>query len=115
MTDAQRWLPLKPETFEILLAMAEEAVHGYAILKALDARGVPVAASLLYRKIRRLMEDGLVSETVGPADLSLDDPRRRYYTLTAAGRGVVQAEASRIVELASSRRIRRLTEEVDHA
>ena len=115
MTDAQRWLPLKPETFEILLAMADEAVHGYAILKALDARGVRVAASLLYRKIRRLMEDGLVSETGGPADLSPDDPRRRYYTLTADGRAVLQAEAARIVELASSRRIRRLAGGLDHA
>jgi DNA-binding PadR family transcriptional regulator len=61
-SNVDRFLPLKPDVFEILLALSEGPAHGYAILKRLDERGVRVAASLLYRKLRRLMEETLVAE-----------------------------------------------------
>ena len=106
--DPTSFLPLKPIAFEILLALAEGELHGYAILKVLESHDVQLAASLLYRKLRRMMEDDLVEESdvrPGPDD---DDARRRYYRLTPLGHAVVRAEAARIVELAGSRQIRRL-------
>jgi DNA-binding PadR family transcriptional regulator len=114
MNDATaRFLPLNPDTFEILLALAEGELHGYAMLKELEARGIHIAASLLYRKLKRLMEDDLVAEV--RSRVAQDDTRRRYYRLTASGRSVLQAEAARIVELARNRDVRRLAARDTHA
>jgi DNA-binding PadR family transcriptional regulator len=109
MKDADGFLPLKPHALEILLALAEGERHGYGMLKALEARGAGMAASVLYRRLRRLMEDGLVTEVV--ARRGEDDARRRYYALTELGRTVAAAEAARIVGLARSGSIRRLAAE----
>lgn len=114
--DPTRFLPLKPDVFEILLALSHgEQLHGYAILKELEGRGVPVAASLLYRKLRRLMEEDLVAEASGRAVRPAGDPRRRYYRLTSTGRAVVRAEAARILALARDRQVRFLAEGGSHA
>lgn len=96
--------PLKPEIFEILAALSEGELHGYAILKAIEERGTPMAASLLYRKLRRLLEDGWVVECETPQEET--DPRRRFYALTERGRGALEREAKRIVELGQSSRVR---------
>lgn len=103
-----QFLPLKPDEFAILLALADGELHGYAILKVLERQEVRLAASLLYRKLKRMLEDGLVEESGDRRVPGDDDVRRRYYRLTGLGRAVTRAEASRIVELARSRRVRRL-------
>jgi len=107
MSDPESFLPLKPDVFEILLALEDEDLHGYAMLKVLEARGVPLAASLLYRKLRRMMEDGLVEQSDAGRRLD-DDARRQYYRLTRLGGVVVRAEAARVVDLARQRHVRRL-------
>src|SRR5215211_1820929 len=103
------FLPLKPDVFEILLALADGELHGYGILKVLEARDIGIATSLLYRKLRRLMEDRLVAEAAVRRGVH-EDARRRYYRLTSLGLSVVRAEATRIVELARDRHVRRLAE-----
>jgi DNA-binding PadR family transcriptional regulator len=110
----ERFLPLQPDAFEILLALSENELHGYGILKVLESRRISIAASLLYRKLRRLLADDLVRETTRPLHAA-DDPRRRYYRLTARGRRVLQAEAARIVQLGRERPIRRLAESTGDA
>jgi DNA-binding PadR family transcriptional regulator len=105
--DASSFLPLKPEVFEVLLALEPGDQHGYAILKAIEERGVGLAASLLYRKLKRLMEEGLVEES-RRVRRAHDDARRRYYRLTALGLEVVRAEARRIMVLARNGEVRRL-------
>ena len=112
--DSDRSSPLKPDVFEILLALKGGARHGYGILKVLEAREIKLPASLLYRKLRRLMDDGWVTE-MDPTPEEATDPRRRYYRLTAAGELVLRAEAARIVDLARSGQVRKLAEEKDHA
>jgi DNA-binding PadR family transcriptional regulator len=107
------WLPLKPEVFELLLALEGGDRHGYAMLKTMESRGVPLAASLLYRKLKRLIEDGLVEESAKRPRRGADDARRRYYQLTPLGRAVVGAEAKRIMELSRSRDVRRLAQSVE--
>lgn len=114
--DPIAFLPLKPDVFEILLALSRgEQLHGYAILKELEERGVPVAASLLYRKLKRLMDEGLVAEVKRAVVRPVDDQRRRYYRLTPPGRAVVQAEAARILELSRESQVRLLAEGFNHA
>jgi DNA-binding PadR family transcriptional regulator len=106
-TGPASFLPLKPDIFEMLLALEAGEQHGYALLKALEARGVAVAASLLYRKLKRLMEDGLVARSQR-LRAATEDVRRQYYRLTPLGRSVVRAEAQRIMELSRSQAVRRL-------
>ena len=105
--DVDAFLPLKPDAFEMLLALEDGELHGYALLKVLDAHGMTLAASLLYRKLRRMMEDGLVEESDRRPKPD-EDARRRYYRLTALGRAVVRAEAARVVDLSRKRQVRRL-------
>ena len=98
--DAQ--LPLAPAAFHILVALAEEDRHGYAIMELVAERTrgtVKLSPGTLYRTIQRLLEEGLIvepRERPSPAD---DDERRRYYRLTAFGRAVVRAEARRLAGL----------------
>jgi DNA-binding PadR family transcriptional regulator len=105
-TGPEALLPLNPDVFEVLAALSARDLHGYAILKEIEARGIDMAASLLYRKLRRLLEDGLVSEAEVEEARPGEDQRRRYYRLTPRGRAVLEAEARRIVELAESARVR---------
>jgi DNA-binding PadR family transcriptional regulator len=112
----ERYLPLKPDVFEILLALKGGHRHGYGILKTLDARDIKLPASLLYRKLRRLMDDEWVVESAPRTAAEAGDPRRRYYQLTPAGQAVLRAEAARIVALARSGHVRKLAQDAkaDH-
>ena len=111
MPDARSFLPLKPEDFQILLALDAADGHGYAILKRIeDATGgtVAMAPSPFYRKLKRLADRGLLTETDERPAPELDDERRRYYALTPLGRSVLEAEALRLVELAGGADVRAL-------
>jgi DNA-binding PadR family transcriptional regulator len=64
--------------------------------------------SNLYRRIRRLISDGLVEASDERPVPELDDERRRYYTLTRLGRAVLAAEARRMRVLVSEAEAARL-------
>src|ERR1035441_4324327 len=73
-------LPLPPATFHILLAVAEEDRHGYAIIQDVAARTngeVKLSAGTLYRSIQRMLEQGLIVETQDRPAPELDEERRR--------------------------------------
>ena len=94
--------PLKPVVFQILLALAEQDRHGYAIMGAVreGSQGrIRLGTGPLYRHLKRLLDDGLVEESGHRPAPDQDDQRRRYYHLTHAGRSVLQAEARRLAEL----------------
>ena len=64
--DIQRLLPLTPVAFEILLAVAEEDRHGYAILRDIQRStdgSMRVNPGTLYRAIARLVDSGLLVES----------------------------------------------------
>lgn len=113
--DPQSFLPLKPAVFHILLSLSDQELHGYGIMKAVEEAtdgGVRLHPSPLYRRLKRLLEQGVVKESEGPADSELDDERRRYYGLTALGRKVLAEEAARVMALSRSDAIRALAAEV---
>jgi len=99
---AESLLPLPPATFHILMALAEEDRHGYAIIQDVSARtggDLKLSAGTLYRSIQRMLEQGLITEPrerPAPAD---DDERRRYYRITPFGEAVARAEARRLTQL----------------
>src|ERR1022692_2158304 len=95
-------LPLPPATFHILLALADEDRHGYAIIQDVAARTngeLKLGAGTLYRSLQRMLEQGLIVETRERPSPEFDDERRRYYQITAFGRAVAQAEVRRLTRL----------------
>ncbi len=109
--DSDSSAPLKPDLFHILLALEEAERHGYGILKEVEQRTdgrIRLEPSPLYRRLKRLLDAGIVEESAKRPAPELDDERRRYYRLTEAGRRMLAAEARRVVALAGSERVRRL-------
>ncbi|HSA57043.1 MAG TPA: helix-turn-helix transcriptional regulator [Gemmatimonadaceae bacterium] len=110
MSDPADSLPLSAQVFHILLALVDEDLHGYAIIQDVAARtdgDVRLTASTLYAAIKRLLESGWIEE-LSRRPRTDDDPRRRYYRLTALGRDVARAEARRLERLAAMARAKRL-------
>jgi len=94
--------PLTPAVFHILLALADQARHGYAIIQDVAERTsgqLKLSPGTLYGSIKRLLEEGLIEETEERPDPELDDERRRYYRLTKHGRAAARAEAARLETL----------------
>lgn len=102
MDDPAALLPLPPVTFHILLALAGEDRHGYAIIQDVAMRTageVKLSAGTLYRSIQRMLEQGLIVETRDRPAPEEDDERRRYYRITRFGVEVARAEARRLSRL----------------
>jgi DNA-binding PadR family transcriptional regulator len=98
---------MSPQVFHILLSLADQDLHGYAIIADISGRTdgrVVLTASTLYAALKRLLDEGLVEELERPAE---DDPRRRYYRITRAGRNAGREEAARLESLAEMARAKR--------
>jgi DNA-binding PadR family transcriptional regulator len=96
------FLPLPAATFHILMALAEEDLHGYAIIQDVMARTggeLKLSAGTLYRSVQRMLEQGLITETRERPAPELDDERRRYYRITPFGSAVARAEVTRLAKL----------------
>src|SRR2546430_3084894 len=64
-SNAEPFGPLTPSMFHVLLALAGDDLHGYAILKEVELRTggkVRLSTGTLYGIIKRLLNDGLVVE-----------------------------------------------------
>ncbi len=102
-----RFLPLRSVEVDILLAVVGSPRHGYAILQEAEERagGHPgFEIPTLYRALRRLRDAGLVAQAEAPADAV--DERREYWAATARGRGVLEAELSRLEVIVATGRQR---------
>jgi len=100
--ERERLLPLPPAVFQILVALADQDRHGYAIMQDVAARTdgrMKLSPGTLYGSIKRMLDDGLIVEAEERPDPDEDDERRRYYRLTRFGRDVAQAEADRLATL----------------
>ena len=91
----------------ILLGIGPEERHGYAIMHEVTRitdGAVKLGPGAIYTTIKRLLSDGFIEESDERPDPALDDPRRRYYRLTALGRRVAAAETARLSELVAEAR-----------
>jgi DNA-binding PadR family transcriptional regulator len=108
-----RPVPLSATDWHVLVALHEEDLHGYAIMKivARDSGGaVSAEIGSLYRILSRLMAEGLVAEVRAPKDAPAETRGRprRYYRLTASGRAALRQESLRLRDahkLAEDRRL----------
>jgi DNA-binding PadR family transcriptional regulator len=95
--EVKRLMPLTPAVFFVLLALATEPKHGYAMMQyisELSERSVAMGPATLYSTLQRLSELGLVEEVSAPAEET--DKRRRYYALSGAGRKLLKIEVERL-------------------
>jgi len=88
--------PLSPAALQILLSLADEDRHGYGIMQEVSRQsdgGYKLGPGTLYDNLQRLLDRGFVQEAPRRDD---EDPRRRYYRMTASGRGVLAGEIARL-------------------
>ena len=109
--DPDELLPLTPAVLNILLALADEERHGYAIMREVERSTdgkTRMGPGTLYGSIKRMLAEDLIEESDERPDPDLDDERRRYYRLTDFGRRVAGAEIERLAALVSTAREKRL-------
>ena len=107
MIDPHKFLPLREPTFFILLSLANGQKHGYAIMKDVERASngkIVLSNGTLYGALIRLLDQGLIER------LSLAEPPgsgrpRKAYRISQAGRGVLNAEISRLENMLSRARL----------
>lgn len=100
-----KYLPLSPQQFHILLALLDEDRHGYGLILDIAERtngAMRLGTGTLYTALARLVALELV------VDSGREHDRRRYYRLTPLGRSVLKAETARLEELVQHARARRV-------
>ncbi len=98
----QRLNLLPSAAFHVLLSLADEDLHGYAIMRLIKEQTdghMRLVPGTLYSSIQVLLEEGFIEEVGGNAEHEPGHERRRYYHLTPAGRKLAQAEANRLADL----------------
>lgn len=110
--DPQDQLPLTPVVLHILLSLADErqGKHGYAVAREVEELTdgqIRMGPGTLYGCIQRLLEASLIEERRSRAGAG-DDERRRYYTITAFGRRVLEREVSRLADVVAIARRKHL-------
>lgn len=104
-------MSLRSIEFHVLLALAGEERHGYAILQEvtqLTDGEIELEPGTLYRALHRMLKGGWIAESSRRPAADLDDERRKYYRLTPLGRRIASAEADRLLRLVSIARSHRL-------
>jgi len=94
----QKLNPLPSAAFQILLALADEDLHGYGIMRQVEdqtAGRMRLGPGTLYSSVQTLLEEKLIQEI----EATPTQERRRYYRLTPAGRKLARSEAERLADL----------------
>ena len=103
--------PLPSAAFNILLALAGEDLHGYAIMRQVEQQTtgrVRLGPGTLYGSLRTLLEANLIRELDDSSDSDDSSERRRYYRLTPAGLKVVRSEVEGLAQTLRIARAKRI-------
>ena len=101
-------LPLSPLSMAILLALADGALHGYALMQQIEAQtdgALKPGTGSLYAGLQRLLGDDLIREVESDPEA---DRRRRTFGITPLGRQLAEAAARRmmrVLDVASQKEI----------
>lgn len=108
--------PLTPLSMHLLLALADEPMHGYALMQAVEAQSagrVRPGTGSLYAALQRLLDEGLISIATAP-DGNMGR-RGNTYALTEAGAQAIVQEAGRMRDVLALVRERRALTDSDGA
>ncbi len=103
--------PLPSVAFQILLALSDQSLHGYAIMRQVadQTEGrMRLGPATLYGSIQTLLEAGLIEEVDAPALDDSEDGRRRYYRISAVGRKMARDEAERLAGVLRIARVKKI-------
>lgn len=99
---AKQHRAMSTQVFQILLAVSDKQLHGYAIIRDVKRRTegrVTLTASTLYSAVKRMLAAGLIEESEERPVPELDDERRRYYGITKQGMRELRSEAEWLEQL----------------
>ncbi len=97
--------------FQILLALADQDLHGLGITKDVFDRTngqMHLWPGMLYGALKKMTATGLVAETEAPDDFTSGGGRPRFYRITPLGRRSCAAEAERLARFVDAARAKRL-------
>ena len=112
MPKRQNASTLRPAVFHILLALTQGELHGLGIAESVERTtdgSVLLGPGTLYRSLKEMARDGLVRQVPAPSED--EDPRRRFYAITARGREQVAEEASRLSDIVDFARAQKILPE----
>lgn len=104
--DIHTHLPLTEATFFILLSLAPDEKHGYAIMKDVEALSdgrVIFSTGTLYGALKRLLEMKWIERVEDDEQDETGRPRKAYQ-LTLLGRRILEAETARLQKLVATAR-----------
>ena len=99
-----------PLSYQILLALVDQDLHGYGIIKDIQGRAGEAAApstGAMYLALQRMETEGLIGEAPERPEGD-DDARRRYYRITARGRSLAEEESVRLAAVVDAARAKNL-------
>jgi DNA-binding PadR family transcriptional regulator len=102
---------VKPQWFQILLALADQDLHGLEIMNEVLDRTegrMHLWPGQLYGSVRGLVEHGFVIEVEQPRDSEHGGGRPRYYSITDEGRRVLVDEVNRLARFVDAARSKNL-------
>ena len=97
--------------FHILLALADQDLHGLAITREVFDRTGGVLhlwPGMLYGALKQMTTRGYVAETAAPADAAPGGGKPRFYRITPLGKRTCAAEAKRLESIVEAARAKRL-------
>jgi DNA-binding PadR family transcriptional regulator len=109
--DPAALLPLKHSTYRVLLALADEELHGYAIMQGLSEMTggrETILPGTLYAALAQMVDAELITVREGADNDASGGPKRRYYRRTRFGREVTKAESERmraLLDIAQAQKI----------
>lgn len=107
---------LKPQWFQILLALSRGPMHGSAVMEEVLERtdgAMKLWPATLYGSFRDLEDAGWIEETPPDPEISTEGGRPRFYALTGSGETVLRGELDRLREILRVARERNLIADPD--
>ncbi len=99
--DPEAFLPLTAPEYHVLLALGDQALHGYGMMRSLEEKTGgrdELLPGTLYTTLARMVAQGLLEQLSEPPEPGAD-ARRRYYRATPLGLAVARAESARLARL----------------
>jgi DNA-binding PadR family transcriptional regulator len=110
--------PLKPQWFHILLSLADQELHGTAIMEEVLERtegAIRLWPGTLYGALGDLSDGDLIREVDPPEGAPTEGGKRRFYAITRRGKRILATEVARLEEVLHLARARGIGKDLSRA